>query len=288
MDTTPEKRGTAKSEILYNPERLQAQIEQFKILGAKGLHVLADVDRTLTTAGPVPSIISQLRAGGYLGDSYVQKTRELFEAYHPIELDYSIDPNIRATKMAEWQRLHAELLVASGLTKEIFESVIANPLVHFRAGVDKFIKLLEKHGIPLVLISGAPQYLIEGHFRQAGLWHNNIHIIANNFQFDESGKLTGLAEPVINAGNKSTIISSDYSHHQEIERRRNVLLLGDNIDDLDMVQGFEADHLLTIGFLNKETNGNRRKYSLAFDAVITNDGTMDFPNEVLEKIIGAE
>ncbi|MFZ2189452.1 MAG: HAD-IB family phosphatase [Candidatus Magasanikiibacteriota bacterium] len=285
----PERHRPTKSEVLYNPERLEEIIQEFQKEGADGMHVLADVDRTLTMAESAPSIISQIRTGGYLGEDYERATRQLFELYHPIEADYSIKPEERAQHMAEWQRLSVVNLKKHRLTKQIFDQIIANPQVQFRPGTAEFFRILKQRGIPLILISGAPKYLVEGHMKQAGIWHNGIHVIANDYEFDENGNLIGQKEPIIHVANKSEVVEDDYAHDQDITKRRNVMLLGDNIDDLSMVQSFAKKHLeqlLSIGFLNDGTNTeNRRKYSLAFDAVITNDGSMDFPNEILEKII---
>jgi len=62
-------------------------------------------------------------------------------------------------------------------------------------------------------------------------------------------------------------------------------LLGDNLEDIGMVDGFEYDNLLKIGFLNENIEENLENYKKAFDIVILNDGSMEFVNNLLKEII---
>ena len=134
-------------------------------------------------------------------------------------------------------------------------------------------------------MSRGPRYLIEGHLKKAGLYRPGIHIIANEYEFDETGKLLRIKEPIINLANKAKILVAGHECHQDVADRPNVLVLGDNIDDLDMVEGSKFDNLLSVGFLNDETDpDSRQKYSLSFDAVVTGDGPMDFPNKLVGEI----
>ncbi|VAW11969.1 hypothetical protein MNBD_BACTEROID05-607, partial [hydrothermal vent metagenome] len=63
-----------KNVIIPNSDKLKKLKENIADGGAKKLHVLADFDRTLTTAfvdgERRPSIISVLRDGGYLTPDY--------------------------------------------------------------------------------------------------------------------------------------------------------------------------------------------------------------------------
>ncbi len=62
-------------------------------------------------------------------------------------------------------------------------------------------------------------------------------------------------------------------------------MLGDNLEDIGMVDGFEYDNLLKIGFLNENIEENLENYKKAFDIVILNDGSMEFVNNLLKEII---
>ena len=71
----------------------------------------------------------------------------------------------------------------------------------------------------------------------------------------------------------------------KIKDKRNVILLGDNPEDTGMVDGFEYDNLLKIGFFNDEKMENLASFKKAFDVVILNDSSMEFVNNLLQEII---
>ena len=68
-------------------------------------------------------------------------------------------------------------------------------------------------------------------------------------------------------------------------RRKNVLLLGDSLGDLGMIEGFEYDNLISVGFLNENIEENLHAYKENFDIVIMNDGSMNYVNGLIKKIV---
>ena len=87
--------------------------------------------------------------------------------------------------------------------------------------------------------------------------------------------------------NKNEAIVKNHPYFNEVKGRKNVLLLGDKIDDLDMSKGIEHDEIIKIGFLNlKEENKEELLiYSQYFDAVILNDGSLEYVVELVGKIL---
>ena len=69
-----------------------------------------------------------------------------------------------------------------------------------------------------------------------------------------------------------------------MKNRKNVILLGDRIDDLDMVAGFDYNIILKIGFFNSDSK-TLEEYKKHFDLIITHDGTMEEINELLRSIL---
>lgn len=51
-----------------------------------------------------------------------------------------------------------------------------------------------------------------------------------------------------------------------------------------MVEGFDYDNLLCVGFLNEKVEENLDKYKENFDVIITNDGSMDWVNGFVESL----
>jgi len=53
-----------------------------------------------------------------------------------------------------------------------------------------------------------------------------------------------------------------------------------------MIEGFDYDEIIKIGFLNEDVDKNLERYKENFDIVIINDSNMGYINELLNKIIG--
>ncbi len=285
---------TAKMEdiIISDKETLEEKIKKIAETGKEGLHVLADFDRTLTKAfvdgEKIPSLISELRNRNYINEDYSKKAHELFNKYHPIEVDPNVPFEEKKAKMHEWWSKHFELLIKSGLNKKHLKQIVDNGKIQFREGVLEFLDYLHEKDIPLIILSSAGlggdsiSMFLEKHNRK----YDNIHIISNSYVWDSEGNAVAVKEPIIHSLNKSEITVKDYSVFDIIKNRKNVLLLGDGIGDLGMVEGFPYDTLISIGFLNEKVNENLETYKKNFDVVITNDGSMSYVNKILEKISG--
>lgn len=256
------------------------------------MHVLSDFDRTLTYAfvdgKKAPSIIGGLRSGKYLTPDYVAKATALYEKYRPIEIDPLISLEEKSEKMHEWWKIHFELLVECGLDQAILEKMVSENLSRFREGAGEFLASLEKNDIPLVIMSAGPGDAIRLIFEKNHLLFPNISIIANIFEFDANGKVVKIKEPIIHSINKSEIaIKSFPDIYGKIKERRNVLLLGDNVTDIGMVEGFAYDNLLKIGFLTPDAQDkdNMETFKENFDVILTGDGGLEFVNKLMSELI---
>ncbi|MDD5731386.1 MAG: haloacid dehalogenase-like hydrolase [Patescibacteria group bacterium] len=276
--------------IISNPEKLQEKIENFKANGADTIHILADFDKTLTKAiveGQISSsVIAQIRNGKYLTPDYAPKAEELAAHYHPIEKNPDIPRKEKDGLMHEWWSKHFDLLIKSGLNKKVMEEIVSKRTLKMREGSLEFLDLLYEKNIPIIIMSAAPGDMIRMYLEQDGRLYKNVHIIANFFDFDSNGLVTKVREPMIHSLNKYETMIKDFPVYKEIENRKNVLLLGDGLDDLGMVEGFDYDNLISIGFLNKNVKENLENYKKSFDVVITNDGNMEYVNELMKKILG--
>jgi HAD superfamily hydrolase (TIGR01544 family) len=159
--------------------------------------------------------------------------------------------------------------------------------LRLRAGVDIFLDWLREKKIPLIIMSAAPGYMLEQYLRQGNQLDKNVHIIANEMLFDPAGKFTGIAEPIIHSLNKYEIILKEFPVFKEIKDRKNVLLLGDQPDDVGMITGFPYKTLLKIGFLNEkseeESPERLKQFTENFDIVLTGDPGLEYINELLKE-----
>lgn len=285
-----EKQGNFEV-IISNFEKLAGAGEAIKRGGPENLHVLADFDRTLTTAfvdgKSVPSLISILRDGNYLTTDYAEKAHALANKYHPIETDMNISFDEKWKAMDTWWREHSKLLIESGLKKYDLEKVAISGGVRLRDGFSEFAEILRTNNIPLVIMSasGIGTESISLFLKHVGALSSNVHIISNEYEWDKEGKASMMKEPIIHSLSKYETAIQNYSVFNVIENRRNVILLGDSVDDLGMVKGFDYDNLITIGFLNDKVEENREHYKKVFDVVLTGDADMIYVNKLLSEVV---
>lgn len=252
------------------------------------LHVITDFDRTLTKSyvnkNKSSSLISFIYNGHYLSSNYSKKANKLYNYYRPIEINPNIPLEEKIEKMNEWWREHSDLLIKSGMNNGVIKDIVKKNSLHFRKGVLEFFNYLHKYKIPIVIMSAGPGQLIEGFLRKYEILYNNVHIIANYFIFDKNGMAIGRREPPIHTFNKKEINIKEIESPQAYKnllKRKNVLLLGDTIGDIDMIEGFPYENVMKIGFLNENIDAQLKHYKSVYDAVILNDGDFNFVNRLV-------
>lgn len=274
--------------LIYNEVSLKNIIEKMAVDKAPKLHILADFDKTLSQVAyidgkPVGSAIGLLRAGGYLTPEYAAESYELFEKYHPLEHNQDIPLSDRVLKMEEWWIKHSELLIRSKLNKRDMDAAMIAGHLKLRPGVAEAFRLLHEHNVPIVIMSGGPAYMIEKQLELCGILTDNIHIVANYYEYDTQGYMINYKQPIIHSQNKYEIILREFPFFAELKERTNVILLGDQIDDLGMITGFDYQNLLTIVFANKKER--EEKFAPKFDVVIGEGGDFNFINNILKQIL---
>ncbi|MDD2646673.1 MAG: hypothetical protein PHV78_00130 [Patescibacteria group bacterium] len=276
--------------IISDPERL-AELEQALIKGGpQNLHILSDFDRTLTKAfidgQYIPSLISVLRDHGYLTPDYPEQAHALFNKYHAIELDPKVSLADKKRAMLEWWTAHFDLLIRSGLNKKDLSDVVESNQIVLRDGFKEFSELLKAQNIPLVVLSssGLGGEIIAMLLAKAGALSSNVHIVSNEFEWDAEGKAIGVKKPIIHSMNKDEAALKDFSFFKDIKDRKNVLLMGDNLEDTAMITGFSYDNLVRIGFMNERTKENLEHYQQKYEVVVLNDGSLAYVNDLLKKI----
>ena len=278
--------------IIQNPNKLKEIKKAISESGAEKLHIISDFDRTLTYSfvdgQRRPSLIFVLRSGGYLTSDYAEKAQDLFDKYHPIEIDSNIAVSEKKEAMQQWWQDHFDLLIKSGLNKNDIEKAVASGKIKFRGGAQEFFDSLHSNKIPLIVLSanGLGEDATSMFFEKNGGLYDNIHIISNSFEWNEKGDMIGFKKPIIHTMNKDeTVIKNFSAIFQEVKSRTNVLLLGDNMGDVGMIDGFDYENLIKIGFLNENIEENLEQYKENYDIVILNDSSMDYVNELLKELV---
>jgi len=274
--------------IIVNRGKLEKSKNLISKQGVKKLHILSDFDKTLTKAfvwgKSVPSLISLLRDGDYLGQEYAEKAHQLYDKYHPIEINPNIPLFDKKKAMEEWWNTHFDLLIKSGLNKKHLRKMVETGGVEFREGFTQFSNFLKENKIPLVIMSssGLGGDTIRMYLEKYNLISDNVYIISNCYQWDESENAVSIEKPIIHNLNKEETMVKNFPFFKNIKNRKNVILLGDSLQDIAMIEDFDYENLIKIGFLNEEIEENLEEYKKVYDVLILNDGSMSYLNELVK------
>jgi 5'-nucleotidase len=276
---------------IKNEKELNEKIEKIKKDGKYNLHIISDFDNTLSKAyingEKTRSVIAQISKMGYLPDDYKKKHDELFAKYNPIEINPEIPLNEKYMAMEEWWSTHIKVLSSFGLSKDILDKTINyTPYFALRDKINDFFKILDDFDVPILIFSSGSTYSIKGYLKKQNCLYKNISIVSNEYEFDKNGNVLGYTNKIIHALNKGEVAIKDNPHFKNIKQRKNVILLGDSLEDLDMDKGIDHKVKITVGFYNDKNEKYLQKYIDSFDVVLCNDASMDYVNDLLKAILG--
>ena len=276
---------------IANKEDLENKIERLKENGSSSIHIVSDFDRTLTRAfvngKKVNALISVLRNENYLTEEYSKEAHKLADKYHPIEMDPNIPLVEKKKAMLKWWTKHFELLIRSKLNIKDIERAVNSEWIKLREGTTQFIDILKKYKIPLIIFSsaGLGTDSIKLYLEKERRLYPNVYIVSNAFEWDSEGYAVRIKKPIIHIFNKDETSLKTLPIYSKIEHRKNIILLGDNIEDIGMINGIEYQTLLKIGFLNENVERDLQRFLDNYDIVITNDGPMTYVNKILKQIL---
>ena len=266
---------------IKDPELFAKKKQAIQKIGKEACFIIADFDRTLTygtfNGKKTPSIISLLRDGNHLTEDYAEKAHKLFDHYHAIECDPSLPLEYRKAQMQEWRGKHNELLIASKLRLADLKDIAENGHLQLRNGVKDCLNKLNESWIPLVIFSASGC----GDAIPLFMQHNqcdfpNISYVINRFSRDKEGIAKGIEGEIIHALNKDEWVFSKFPELREkLEKRKNVILIGDGLSDAEMAQGSNHETLLKIWILTLKTPELLKAYEEAFDLVLIGDDDFD-------------
>jgi HAD superfamily hydrolase (TIGR01544 family) len=272
-----------------NESHFQEVLGRMVADGKKHLHVVADFDRTLTKAfvewKDTTSLITRLQ-NWFFPLEYAKKSQDIFDTYHPIEIDATIPMEQKIKAMQKWRELQFALMFSYGLTRDIIKQAMQSEETEFRSWHAEFFDLLYANHTPLLILSASGLWYESIYYclEHENRLYDNIDIVSNAFIRDEEGNAIAARNPIIHSFNKWEIVIRDLPIYEDIKNRKNVILLWDGIGDAHMADGFDYKNIIRIGFLNHDTPENRKKFEEKFDLIILNDGPMDQINTLLKKI----
>ena len=256
--------------LIADPDALQDKIAQLNYYtGIEQLCVVSDWDRTLTKArtedGQDATSYSAIAHGAYLGEAYRVEMDRLYARYRPIEISQTISHREKQQAMRNWWMAALAMMQKYGLTEKIIEDIAVRDFMRLRDGAIDFFNILADREIPLLILSAGIGNVISKFLNVRALLTSNVTVTANKLIFDAHGIVAGFCEPVIHSFNKARHASTPQGY---------VLLLGDTIEDAQMVNDADATRVIRMGFLNEAVEENSAAYLRAYDIVICNDASM--------------
>ena len=265
--------------LIADQVALQDKIAQLKSQTKnEQLCVVSDWDRTLTKArtedGQDATSYSVIAHGAYLGEAYRVEMDRLYARYRPIEISQTISHREKQKAMRDWWTAALAMMQKYGLTEEVIEDIAIRDFMRLRDGSIDLFKILADREIPLLILSAGIGNVIAKYLKVRALLTSNVAITANKLIF-EQGAVAGYCEPVIHSFNKA---------RHAITPQGCVLLIGDTIEDAQMVNDAQANCIIRVGFLNESVEENSATYLRAYDVVICNDASMVPVIELLETL----
>ena len=234
----------------------------------KDCYVVADFDRTITN-GSSKTSWSILAESDLVPSLYTKERQELYDIYRPIEIDSDMPLEEKSAKVKEWFELHINLFVKYGIREELFEKAATDlRIMEFRHGAREFLRFLYENQVPVIIISAGIGNFIECFLRNNGCLYANIYISSNKIKFTD-GIASGVEDNIIHSLNKNEV-SLPMEIREKCEGRNHVVLLGDQVSDLNMVDESKHEGVIKVGFMTDETGEQLEEYERHFDIVIEN------------------
>lgn len=243
------------------------------------IYIVTDFDRTITN-GSSKTSWSILANSDLVPKTYVSERNELYDYYRPIEVSDSVDYEYKQAMMSEWFKKHIELFVKYKISKDVFDTAATNlRIMEFRPYAREFIEFLHNNEVPLIIISAGIGNFIESFLEKNNCNFDNVYVISNKILF-ENGIATGVGKNIIHSFNKNEA-SIPNSIFEKIKNRKNVIILGDQVSDLNMVNKNDHDLVVSVGFIANDSS--KEVLQSHFDIVCEEDNNYEDVKKVLFK-----
>lgn len=270
------------SEVLLipNPPLLRSKLIALIAGGKDNLQVISDFDHTLTRnsvhSERVP-VSYELLMNGLLNDEGRQKAFAFENKYTPVEADPSVPLAEKRRLMEEWVRSGNELLVNSGISEGNIINLLTERPLYLRARVEKMFSLCELHNIPVSVVSKGVGNLIEAILPVS----ENVKVYSNFMEWDETGKIIGFSDPVVDCKRKAGAIINQ-------PMRMNLLVIGDTLEDAAVTEALEYSSCLKVCYFAGKNHENLEDFKGVYDLLVLNDGNMTIIEYILSLVCEEE
>ena len=245
--------------------KIEHFISSYK-LNPKNLVLVTDFDFTITKRFNYQKNISLFSSYRFYDESLIggdqQKILEiqnqLCNKYMKYETDASYDKSIREKKVHEFYSKSLDVYINPNFTRNSIGKMLKKLKEKFelRKYTKDLFEMLIKLGIPIIIVSGGVKEVIIDLLKKCiknfenYLAQKKIIIIANDLYFEEGKGCVGHSTDVIYAFNKSNFVKE--SIKKNFPEVKNVIVMGDHVNDYDSVQDLEIikNNIIGIGFVN--------------------------------------
>ncbi|KAB7497145.1 7-methylguanosine phosphate-specific 5'-nucleotidase [Armadillidium nasatum] len=279
-----------KNILIKNKENVENILSLLLKGSFDNLQLVVDFDYTLTRGhfNGEKSLCSWgiLDNSHHMPSFYRDKASELLAKYYPIEVDSSMSEAEKIPHMVEWYDNINELLKRCNVSKELLSDMVAHSNVKLRINTDELFKKLKEERVPTLIFSAGMGDILEHVLWHFDLYSPNVKVVSNFFKYNDEGIMIGFTGDLIHMFNKNENAIHSSNYFSEVEKRHNVILMGDSLGDVKMADGVpKSSNVLKIGFYNHNSIGERiNDYQNAYDIVAVNDQTMDIVNSILGHI----
>ena len=166
-----------------------------------------------------------------------------------MEKDITIPLSKRIRFTEKWYELDSAFTAAQNIERKKVKEVLDLANVGFRNQAPEFMRMCYENKLNFSIVSGGCSDIIASMMNQVIDVKNyeNFRIYGNEMVFEDD-KIKRV-EMKINSVGKKMIIDD-----QKVQNRKQIILLGDILPDVNIVQNVSYDNLIAIGFLNKPRN----------------------------------
>lgn len=297
--------NTDEGYIIVDQKSLAQKLKVFLKDGIDSLQIIADFDLTLTRARVngknASSTFWVLHEWEYVSEEYLKRGKELYEYYRHIEIDHEMPLEEKEQHMNIWWDLDLNGVVQEKLSKENFLTMTKTSNLNFRSGTKEFFDLKLKYQFPFLVVSAGIGEVIKAAY-EIYFENNNIpvdslkpfSIVSNLGVYDENNIIVDFQKPHITIMNKDVSVArfiDEQKHKDEEEHHHihgNVIMMGDIVEDVKMLDKVNIDCSIKIGFLNNIEKLDDKlffdNFCNHYDIIITNDGNLTLLNWLIKTI----
>lgn len=271
----------------YYSKDFKNKLLEFKQAGKQNLHILTDFDKTLTKGitKKASAVISKIRDSKFISNELKQAMNNLYNYYHPFEVDPDLSNAEKAKYMHEWYKNTTRVLIENNLTEQLIDKIIEESDLEFRDGIHEFLEITNNLEIPVIIISAGIGNLIEKYLIKNKIYYKNIRIISNFYVCNEKGQIIEFLDPVIHPMNKFELQVKNFPETEElILGKTSIIQMGDHIGDFNMAEGFDYQNLLTVAFLNNGNQKTLEQFKNTADIVYTNEAGLEEITEIIKNL----